>query len=310
VNRSDVFVGVDGGGSRSLALVLDAHGAELARMEGGPGAVSAGHIEAVTTHLVSLVSHALRTAGHAPPAGSLVCGLAGAGAPGVAARLVQRLTDAALAHHAHVCTDAEVAHYDAFEAGPGMLLISGTGSIAWGRSDDGRTGRVGGWGPLLGDEGSGFAIGLAALRAVVRAADGRARPTALTDVVARHTGAAVPESLVVWAGSAERRAIALLAPAVLEAAEADATAGDIMERAVLALAGHVSALHARLDPWRQPPAIAFAGSLLTPGTPLRAALESSPLLARPDLVLLESTVFPARGAARMAIGRSSSQGSL
>src|SRR5690606_12096698 len=128
----------------------------------------------------------------------------------------------------------------AFDDGAGILLIAGTGSSAWARGVDGRTARAGGWGHLLGDEGSGYALGVAALRAVARAHDGRAPSTDLRDAVLRHANVAAPEALIAWAASAAKAEIAALAPCVAEAAAADdAVARAIVDRAARDLADHV-----------------------------------------------------------------------
>src|SRR5690606_32133686 len=153
--------------------------------------------------------------------------------------------------------------HDAFGSGPGLLVIAGTGSVAWGRAEDGRAARAGGWGHLLGDEGSGYALGLEALRAVVRAHDGRAPETTLRDAVLSHARARAPEELIAWAATAAKADIAALAPRVAAAArEGDAAARAIVDRAAHDLAGHIRALHARLGPWSAPPAVAMTGGLL------------------------------------------------
>ena len=80
--------------------------------------------------------------------------------------------------------------------GWGVAVVAGTGSMAFARGTDGRTARAGGWGPLLGDEGSGYALALSGLRAAARAADGRAQATLLTDRLLAACGLSRPEDLV------------------------------------------------------------------------------------------------------------------
>src|SRR5581483_5378036 len=115
--------------------------------------------------------------------------------------------------------------------GWGVALVAGTGSMAFARAPDGRTARAGGWGYLLGDEGSGYALALAALRAVVRDADGRGPATRLTSRLLAHFGAVLAQDLVrlVYGGGVDRAALAAVAPYVLEAAAAgDEVAAEIM----------------------------------------------------------------------------------
>jgi N-acetylglucosamine kinase-like BadF-type ATPase len=179
-------------------------------------------------------------------------------------------------------------------------VICGTGSIAWGRSEAGDLARCGGWGYLLGDEGSGYAIGIAAVRAALRSHDGRAGETPLFGLVLEHTGETDPDALIRWGAAATRADVAALAPAVIEAAALDPTAAGIVETATRELAEHVAALHARLGPWSGPVPIAFTGGLIAPGRPLRQALESELADWTLDLALLDRAVDAALGAAALA----------
>ncbi|MDT8341451.1 MAG: BadF/BadG/BcrA/BcrD ATPase family protein, partial [Longimicrobiales bacterium] len=212
-----------------------------------------------------------------------------------------------------VGTDAEAAFHDAFPAGAGILLLAGTGSVAWGRSRAGTVARVGGWGPQLGDEGSGFALGMAALGAVLRAEDGRGPATALRAAVLAHAGVDDPAALPAWAAAAGRARVAALAPAVVEAQRTgDGVAGALVEGAVAALSAHATALRERLaggaggrapgpgPAHTAPPAppVALAGGLLGPGRPLRAPVRRA--LAERGFRVQEPPVCPERGAAALA----------
>ena len=95
-----------------------------------------------------------------------------------------------------IANDAELVLAAGTPDGWGIALISGTGSIVFGRSPHGEMARAGGWGHILGDEGSGYAIGVEALRAVMRAFDGRGPATALTDAVLLHWSLKTPPDLV------------------------------------------------------------------------------------------------------------------
>src|SRR5690606_687271 len=144
------YVGIEGGGTRSTAIVLGDDGEQLARVEGAPGLVPANDPVSAGRTLVSVAREALATAGLRPPADALVCALAGAGRAAAREPLAMALRGAGVARHIAIVTDAEGAMHDAFGDGPGILLISGTGSVAWGRAADGRTARAGGWGLLIG----------------------------------------------------------------------------------------------------------------------------------------------------------------
>lgn len=147
--------------------------------------------------------------------------------------------------------DVRLALEGALPIGAGVLVLSGTGSMAWGKDGAGREARCGGWGTLLGDEGSGFDLGVGALRAACRAADGRGPATRLEGDVPAALG--VPDmhaalALLSDAPQPPRARVASLATAVARAAEdGDGVAAGLVRRAAHELADHVDALRARLE---------------------------------------------------------------
>lgn len=265
----NAFIGIDGGGTRTTAVVTDPEGRELARVHGGAGLVRSTDPTAGAAALADLADRALHAAGLAPPATALCCALAGAGRPEDRLALAAALQREAIVERVRIVTDADAAFHDAFANGPGILLIAGTGSIALGRNQ-GTLERVGGWGTLLGDEGSGYAIGTAALRAAVRAYDGRGPATSLLPRIMAHLGLAQPDQLIHWCNCAAKRDLAALAPLTLTAAEeGDPVATTIAESAAHDLVDHLTAITRRLSPWRSPPTIALTGGLIAHGGPLR-----------------------------------------
>jgi glucosamine kinase len=294
------FVGVDGGRTRSTVTVTDAQGVELARVTGPAAVPRTAEPLTGSDALVRSITSAMRMAGLAPPATSLCCALAGAGAQLVRETISARLTAAGLASHAVVVTDAEAALQDAFGDGPGLILISGTGSVAWGRGSGGQTARAGGWGRMVGDEGSGFAIGIAALRAVMQAHDRRSPPTMLTERILTAISAKEAPMLVDWSERASKADIAGFAPLVLDAAEhGDAHAVEIVDDAAAALARHVHVLIERLGPWDAAPRLSFGGGLLTRASTLKTAVIRA--IGRDDEVVVnQAPLDPARGAGAIA----------
>jgi len=296
-----LFIGIDGGGTRCVAVATDRAGHELARREGGPGLVHADRLDAGAAALATLAEATIRAAGAEPPAAVLCCALAGAGREPERSALERALQERGIAAVCRVTTDAEAALFDAFGPGPGLLLISGTGSIAWGRAEDGVTARAGGWGALLGDEGSAYALGIEALRQVVRAHDGRAPDTALAPEVLRHTGRRAVEELVSWAAAADKAEIAALAPIVTAAArQGDAVARAMVDEAARELASFMVALPRRLGPWTAPPTAALAGALLAPAGPLRAPTINAIRESGVPVRILDRAIDGARGAAALA----------
>jgi N-acetylglucosamine kinase-like BadF-type ATPase len=293
------FVGIDGGGTQTHALLTDETGAHLAEADGPSGRVSALDPAANAPPLAELTIRVLQLV-EADRATAMCCALSGAGRVKERATLEGAIREYRIADTIIVVPDYEAAMQDAFGDGPGILLIAGTGSSAWGRNESGEVKRCGGWGYLLGDEGSAYAIGLAGLRAALHAYDGRAGETTLMSTLLQLALVDQPEDLIGWSGAASRADVAALAPSVIRAAEDDATAAGIVEEQVRELAEHVAALHAGLGPWSGTTPIAFSGGLITPDRPLRIYLENALVEWQLDIALLERDVDAARGAAAIA----------
>lgn len=296
----ELAVGLDVGGSRTRALVLDGRGGERARRHGPPGAVDPREPRR-TARLLGELLREMEAAGEVElPVASLCAGVAGAGREEVRGQLELALDSAELALRIRVLTDGEVALFDAHGDDPGLVLVAGTGSVAWGRNAGGQVARSGGWGPLLGDEGSGHAVAWAALGRITRAADGREETTDLAPRLLDRLGLDRPEELVNWVAESSRADIASLAPEVVGMADAGvADAVDIVDEAVEELTLAVGAVLRRLGPWDAPPPLALAGGLVDPGGPLRSRVARS--VSGFDVGLREGRVDPVRGAARLAL---------
>jgi N-acetylglucosamine kinase-like BadF-type ATPase len=294
-----LYIGVDGGGTHTRAVVVDRAGRELGRAEGGGSVVRVDAPAQAARAVIDTVRSAAEVAGAELPAATLWAGLAGAGSREARVTVEHELAGAGLARDVIVGTDVEAAFQDAFGDGPGVLLIAGTGSIAWARDAEGQTERVGGWGERLGDEGSGFSIGLEALRSVARAEDGRGEATRLQAVVLEELGLSEPGELVAWTATASKAQVAGLVPVVAAAAgRGDAVAAHIMDRAVAELTEHLTAVVGRGGSGGSAPDLVLWGGLLQPGGSLRVAMERAvtPLPLR----LVTRDVDPALGAATLA----------
>ncbi|MGZ8492968.1 MAG: N-acetylglucosamine kinase, partial [Gemmatirosa sp.] len=181
--------------------------------------------------------------------------------------------------------------------------IAGTGSIAFGRGPDGTFQRCGGWGPNLGDEGSGAWIGRRALNIATASSDGREPETALTDALLTAIEADDPTALIPWAAQATPGQLAQLAPVVFRVASGgDLRANTLLSLAVEELVLHVRTLARRLfvDERAAIP-VALAGGLLARGGPLRKRVEHRLKTAVPGTQLRYEDVDPARGAVRGAL---------
>ena len=195
--------------------------------------------------------------------------------------------------------DEEIALDAAFRGGRGVLVLAGTGSNVAGRAADGTIVRVGGWGPALGDEGSGGWIGSAALRAAFRAFDARERST-LLDSIAAHWHLTSIEDVVAEANRVPGPDLAALTPVILACAEE----GDAVAMRVLVSAGQelaVSALIALrklrdIEPDTPPPAVAISGSVLARVAPVREAMIDYLRAQIPALEFIREPVDPLEGA--------------
>jgi glucosamine kinase len=301
---TQIVIGVDGGGSKTRVIVADEHGTTITDVAGPGSAVRPGQAEASAQVIAATVRDALASCEmtHVTPA-VLCAGIAGVGREVERQALWQALAAMDLATEIVIHTDFSIALDDAFVEGPGILLIAGTGSVAFGRGPSGTTARCGGWGPIAGDEGGGAWIGRRALSIVTSAADGREPATALTGAVL--TAAQVDDvaDLVGWAAQASPATLASLAPVVFSVADG----GDLRANALITLAVEELMLHIRslarqlFGDERAAIPVALTGGILQRGTPVRKRLEHRLRSAIPGAQLRPGDVVPARGAVRGAL---------
>ncbi len=279
-------IGVDGGGTKTAAVLMREDGAILARGRGGP----ANHNFVPPDAVVASVEAAVAEVCRGLPPGAAVSAIGGHVLAPVAvfAAVLARLCGSAPYHN---WGEAEVAAVGLVgKSQPGVVVIAGTGSQATGFCGAQRK-SAGGWGTPLGDEGGAGYIGWRALQAATRAYDGRTPPTALLDAIYAHFGIQDLWALIplLYRGTLPRHQIAALAPLVARCAEAgDATAREIMHQAgeELALLAATAARHVGLSGSAFP--VVLAGGVFRAGEvllePLRAALRAREPLA--------ATTFP------------------
>lgn len=271
--RPDLVVGVDGGATRTLALLADAAtGRVVGRGEAGPSNIQAVGEEAALRELGLATDRAFAAAGLPRAAVGAAClGLAGIDLDG--RDVIDRwATGVGLTDRLSVANDAALLFAAGTPEGWGLAVIAGTGSNCLTLGPDGHEARAGGWGYVMGDEGSAYLVGLRGLRAACRAADGIGEPTALLAAYLGKLGSADPRDFIptVYRGAWDQAAIAGMAPLVLDAAAAgDATADRIVreEAAELARTAAAAVRHGRLDPGAVP--VALAGGLVLRGERFR-----------------------------------------
>lgn len=237
MSTDHLYAGLDAGGSKTLLLAECAGCSERIDRRGPAANPQRVGVDQSARTLATLVRETLQS--HRPIGHLSVCaGVAGAGGTdeqeALAGRLRRVLADDAATVSVEVVHDACIALDAAFGSGSGLVIIAGTGSVVFGRARDGTTRRVGGWGYLLGDAGSGYAVGRAGLRAVAEAFDGGA-DTSLRPRVAEQYDVDERESLIHWVYQDEF-ALQNVAPLVIEeAADGDSVAADILSSQTAAL---------------------------------------------------------------------------
>src|SRR5512134_857167 len=210
-------LGIDAGGTKTVCQLADTSGTLIAEARGGGANLQAAGELQVEKVLHDVMAEAIGPRDIIPAA--ICLGIAGVDRPEdslVVEGIMRRI-----GAHARtiVVNDALVALEAGAPGAPGVVIISGTGSIAYGRNAQNEGARAGGWGHVLGDEGSGFWIGRAALRAVLREADQRGPKTALTPLLLRHFGVAQAQNLLheVYHTNLKPSAIGSLAECVQQA---------------------------------------------------------------------------------------------
>lgn len=236
-------VGFDCGGTSTRAIIVARDGRVLGLGAAGPANYLVVGVTAAVEAICTALAQAMGQAGcRTSDCAAAVVAMAGAGGS-VARALVEKLAAVLPARHILVDGDIMAALMGAFPRGTGLVVIAGTGSVAFGVAANGERVQVGGWGYILGDEGSGYAIGLEGLRRVLRYYDGRDVPTTLAPALLAHVSASSPAGLVrrVYVEHMTRDEIAALAPLIA----AHAAAGDVVaERIILHAGGALAGLAA------------------------------------------------------------------
>lgn len=302
-----LVIGVDGGGTKTLAwLATREAGAAiqpLGRGLAGPGNPRAAGFEVAQVNIAAAIAAAFADAGLPVETVAAAClGLSGAGRSEEQERIRHWAEGEGIAARVRVTHDAETILATADADVVGIALIAGTGSLAWGRNAAGAVGRTGGWGYLLGDEGGGYWIALAGLRAAVRAADGRGQPTHLLPRLMTALGAAQPMDLIgkVYAPETTRERLAELAPIICDCAATDGVAAEIVAQAAEELARMTGTLARTLQLGAGQYALALVGGVISgPGVIRTLLLERLHELGLPPRGVLDVTE-PVAGAVTLA----------
>ncbi len=296
------YLGFDGGGTKTDCVVIDAAGRVLGEGSAGPSNPLRVGYDSAFAAMTEAAGKALSVAHLEKNALRGVCAaLAGAGRPGVAQRVNDFLHGAFVDAATSVVSDFEAALEAAAGSGPGVVLIAGTGSAAFGRNAAGQTARAGGCGPWIGDEGSAFDIGRRAIAQLARARDRGEAGGRLIEQMMSAIHCADWDELVERVAAHADEVFPRVYPAVVEAAEAgDAFARELLRSAADSLFDLARTVIERLGLKAQPFVLAKAGGVFGRSRfvddRLDALLGSLAPKARAD----QLRVSPAAGAAQLA----------
>ncbi len=293
-------IGLDSGGTKTVCY-LASDTLEVLAESRGPGAhPTAAGVRDVETTLSDVIGRVL--ADKPGEVDSICLGMAGVDRPGettLIRTIVDRIVKTATVT---VVNDALIALEAGAPGQPGVVLISGTGSIAYGRSADGHAARAGGWGHILADEGSGYWLGRQALRAVMRESDGRGPATILTARLLDHYQVTRAQELVrtVYSGSLKPSAIATLAAIVqAAAAEGDDIASRIIDVGASELSATAASVAARLHMTNC--IVVLGGGIFRAIPRMREAVIAHLSSRLPGAQIRPLEVEPAMGAVRLAL---------
>jgi N-acetylglucosamine kinase-like BadF-type ATPase len=289
-------LGIDGGGTRTRASIVDG-GKVLAFAENGSIKRLRVGEEAAEENLRAILKEAYSQAG-VQTVKAASAGVASASMPGVKEWISAVFTEFGV-EHCEVVGDEVIALDGAFKGGPGILQIAGTGSNCVGRAPNGAREHAGGWSSRLGDEGSGYWIGLHAIRRALRAYD-RDEPTRVLETVGAIWGTANLEELVNIGDGTPSPDFAALAPAIDRLAEeGDAVAVGVLKQAAADLIDSVLLVRSKL--WRKHQLtaelpVAWIGSVIGKSRLVREAFFAGLHAAAPGLPVRDSEVAGIEGA--------------
>jgi N-acetylglucosamine kinase len=303
-------LGIDAGGTKTVCLLADDSGAVQASSR-GPGAnlQTAGELE-VEKILHQVMEEALGDRGR--PA-AVCLGIAGVDRDDDARVVTAIMRRISPGSRLLVVNDALIALVAGAGDSSGIVIVAGTGSITYGRNARGLAARAGGWGHVIGDEGSGYWIGRQALAAAVREVDGRGPRTALTDDVLAHFG--VPDAAglvrIVYNREVPRANVATLGPTVQRARDrGDAVAMQILERAAEELSLAAASVASRLEMRGDAFPFILAGGMFRIVPSLVEQLRPRLLEVAPRADVRPLTVEPASGAVALALAEAQGRAAI
>ncbi len=303
-NSHNLFLGVDGGGTKTHVVLLDNKTSVISEGFSGASNPLRVGVEIAVSNIVKAVEAACDSANRSR--GDIISatlGLAGVRR----ADLRQRVRDSFIKNlpvkQIEITTDAEIALYGVTLGKAGVVVISGTGSICYGKDENGKTATAGGWGPIAGDEGGGISIARRALQAIAKASDGRGKLTKLSEAGTNYFRTSTPENLLVaiYSPQMDNAKIAGFARFVVETAQTgDEIALEILKEAgfELGLAAFAVLKKLKMDNRKVP--VGCVGSIFKAGELMTDSLLKTVHSFAPKAYLVKPILQPANAAAHLA----------
>ncbi|RAP25768.1 ATPase [Brevibacillus laterosporus] len=292
------IIGVDGGGTKTIAVAYNLQGIELARGESGYGNVMV-HRETAISHMIQAIDQCQNAVIDNHDCVYLFLGLAGIES-GTHREVVEASLQERFAVPITITNDARIAHAACLQGQDGMLTIAGTGAVALG-VHRGQSFMTGGWGHLLGDEGSGYWIGIEALRQLMIEEECGFAYSSLSQVLLDYLGLQKAAQIKGFVYSSSKDKIAALTPLVVGEAEA----GEPNAQRILRTAGqYLAQMTIRLykkTKFEAPVSIALKGSILTRITIVQKAFYEELKKFIPDAVFVLEEVCSSKGAYYLAL---------
>ncbi len=296
-------LGFDGGGTKTHCVLLDASGTVVGEGLGGPAnPLRSGGFDGAFASLREAAAAAFSAANvKAADISAVHAGLAGAGRRNVVRRVLVFLAQEFPSALAQVSTDYEIALEAAVGPGPGVVLIAGTGSVAFGRNAAGETARAGGYGPRIGDEGSAFEIGRRAVSSVARARDTDAPASVLPEMISAALDCPDWDEMMLRIAKNPDDVFPELFPVVAAAANSeDSAAKEIMFASAIGLGNLALIVIRRLGMKGQEFPLVKCGGVFGHCHMLDALLDSVLTSGALRAKISRLEISPALGAARMA----------
>src|SRR5829696_5585776 len=299
-----LFLGVDGGGTKTHIAIMNEAGKLLGEATSGPSNPLRVGVETAVTNIVQAINEACdRNALSRGDIAAATLGLAGVRRADIKQSVRDSFVRRMGIRKTEVVTDAEIALYGTTLGEPGLVVIAGTGSVCLGKNEKGEMAISGGWGPLAGDEGGGVGIAQQALHTIAKASDGRGVPTKLSQRASEYFRASGPENLIVaiYSPQVDNTRIAGFARLVVETAQdGDEIAIGILRDAGFELGLAACAVIDKLKLSERKVPIGCVGSIFHAGPLLTGPMLEKVRDCAPKAFLTEPTMPPGHAAALMA----------